>query len=100
MYIRPELLVASRFKAIRIVADLPYWRAKNLIAQALSKIRESFGIGLLTQLDNVANAWWPFVLESLRRPAKASTFTGGDGQSWERLLTSGAMPPRITAAVS
>src|SRR3974390_2547386 len=53
---------------------LPYWRVKKLIAQSLSKIRESFGIGLPTQSDDIADAWWPLIVESLRRHAKASTF--------------------------
>jgi hypothetical protein len=59
---------------------LPYWRVKRLIAQGLSKTRESFGISLPTQSDNVADAWWPLVLESLRREANVSHSTADDGQ--------------------
>ena len=59
---------------------LPYWRVKKLIAQALSKIREPFGICFPMQSDNVADAWWPLLLESLRRHAEASYFAGDDGQ--------------------
>jgi Sigma-70, region 4 len=53
---------------------LPHWRIKKLIAQGLSKIRESFGFSLPKRLDDEDGAWWPLVLESLLRHGMDSQF--------------------------
>jgi DNA-directed RNA polymerase specialized sigma24 family protein len=62
-----------RYQEVAAEMGVPFWRVKKLLAQGLSKIRNFFGIRVPKQLED--GAWWPLVLESLLRHAKASDFT-------------------------
>ena len=67
------------YQEIAAEMGVPYWRVKRLIAQALSEIREFFGIPVPARSHVQDDAWWPLLLESLLRDAKASHFTADDG---------------------